>query len=324
MTVQVFSAEDVRARLPMAVCIELMEQVQAALSRGEINLPLRSATQLPFGEADQASLLIMPGALTSPPVSGAKLLSLYPENGQMNPPLPTIQGYVLLFAGSDGRPLALVEAASLTAIRTAAASAAATRALARPEASSLALLGCGVQAASHLEAMRAVRPVSNVTVWGRDPARARAFAARQDSGELTISVAESPEEAVRGADLVCAVSGSPTPVILGEWLSPGVHLNLVGAHTAATREADGRTLARARVFTEVLAFAMAEAGDILLAVQEGALATEDIAGEIGQVFNGDLAGRRSDEEITLNKSLGNTAQDLIAAHQVLTGGGPDG
>jgi ornithine cyclodeaminase len=261
----------------------------------------------------------MPGALTDPAVFGAKLVSLYPHNSQGPEPRPTIQGHVLLFEGNHGRPLALIEAASLTAIRTAAASAAATSALAASDARTLALLGYGVQAVSHLEAMCAVRPIERVRVWGPDADRAAAFAVRQQRPDLEIEAAASVEDAVREADLVCAVSGASTPILHGEWLAPGVHVNLVGAHSADCREADGRTLARARIFTEISGFALAEAGDIVLAIEEGAISADKIAGEIGDVHAGRLEGRQSADQITLYKSLGNTAQDLIAAHQVWLG-----
>jgi ornithine cyclodeaminase len=310
----VFDAAAVQERLPMAACIDLMAEVQGAISRGEISLPLRSFVPLP----DPANgLLVMPGGLKTPPVFGAKLLSLFPGNSTSN--LPVIQGQVLLFDGTDGRPLALVEAAALTAIRTAAASAAATRLLANDETATLALLGYGVQAHSHLEAMRCVRGIEEVRVWGRDPDRAAAFAARY-ADTLDIRPAASPEAAVRGATVICAVTGATEPVIHSDWIQPGCHLNLVGAHSPAAREADGLTLARARVFTEISEFAMAESGEILLAIEEGFLEEADIAGEIGAVINGDLEGRQSPDQITLYKSLGNTAQDLAAAHAVLAAG----
>jgi alanine dehydrogenase len=315
----VFEAHDVQARLPMERCIELMHKVQVSLSRGKIELPLRTFMPLPFRPGGGNGLLLMPGALSEPPVFGAKLLSIFPENGRRPEPLPVIQGHVLLFDGSSGEPLALIDAASLTAIRTAAASGAATRALAREDAGTLALLGYGVQADTHLAAMRAVRPIHHVRVWGPSPDRADAFARRHEAPGLTIEPVTSPEAAVRGAEVICAVSASRTPIIRGDWLAPGTHLNLVGAHSPDSREADAGTLARARVFTEIGEFALAEAGDLLLAIEEGVITAEDIAGEIGQVFAGDLEGRQSLEQITLYKSLGNTAQDLIAAHQVYHG-----
>ncbi len=315
-SIPVFDAEVVRQRLPMSRCIDLLTDLHASISRGEVELPLRSGVPLPFEPEGSNTLLVMPGALPDPAVFGAKLLSIYPDNGNAQLPLPVIQGHVLLFDGANGSPLALVDAASLTAIRTAAASGAASRALARSDASTLALLGYGVQAESHLEAMRAVRSVEQVRVWGPNPEKAAAFADRFSDSELRIEAVSSAEDAVTDADLVCAVTASTTPVIQGQWLSPGCHLNLVGAHSPSTREADGATLARARIFTEITEFAFAEAGDLLLAMKEGAIERSAIAGEIGDVFNEEIAGRERDDQITLYKNLGNVAQDLVAAYHV--------
>ena len=317
-SIPVFDAEQVQARLPMAACIDLLTDVQAMLSRGQVELPLRTGVPLPFEPEGSNLLLVMPGALPEPAVFGAKLLSIYPGNGPSS--LPVIQGYVLLFDGDNGMPLALIEAASLTAIRTAAASAAASRVLARPESSSLALLGYGVQAASHLQAMRCIRPISEVRVWGPDPQKATAFAAANGDGEVSIEAVPSAEAAVTDADLICAVSASRTPVISGDWIRPGCHINLVGAHSPQTREADADTLASARVFTEITEFAMAESGDLLLAIEEGAISAGNIAGEIGSVFNGSITGREHDAQITLYKNLGNVAQDLAAAHHIVAAG----
>ena len=166
--------------------------------------------------------------------------------------------------------------------------------------------------------MCCVRPVREVRVWGPDPAKAKAFADRKRPVQLPVTAVDSVEAAVSGADLVCAVSAARTPILRGEWLAQGAHVNLVGAHAADSREADGGTLARARVFTEITAFAMAEAGDILLAIAEGLITADHIAGEIGSVLAGSTPGRTRPEEITLYKSLGNTAQDLIAAQHVLS------
>ena len=265
-------------------------------------------------------MLVMPGALPEPAVFGAKLLSLYP--GNRDTALPVIQGQVLLFDGANGKPLALVDAASLTAIRTAAASGAATRVLARTDASKLALLGYGVQAASHLEAMRSVRPIRQVSIWGPHPEKAEAFAAEHDAEGLSVRAVASATAAIEDADLICAVSASPTPIVKGDDLKPGCHVNLVGAHSPSTREADSETLKRARVFTEITEFALAEAGDLLLAIEDGAITLEHIAGEIGSVFNGEVAGREHDDQITLYKNLGNVAQDLAAAHHVYAANGP--
>lgn len=314
MSVLVLDSETVLATLNMPACIDLMAATQAAISRGEIELPLRSMLQV----ADGAGYFgVMPGEIGSGEVFGAKLVTLFPDNPDRG--VPTVQGHILLFDRADGTPLALVEASSVTALRTAAASAAATRVLARQDAATLAVLGCGVLAETHLDAMLAVRPVRDVRIWGRNLEKATAFAERHADREgADVRAVADAAEAVAGADLVCTVTGSYTPILEGQWLSPGAHVNLVGAHNPATREADGRVLERGRVYTEITEFALAEAGDLLLAMEEGHFARTDIVGEIGQAIDGQVPGRSSESEITVYKSLGNTAQDLAAAHYVYT------
>ncbi len=300
--------------LTMPACIDLMAATQAAISRGEIRLPLRA--MLPVGEGS-AVFIVMPGKIGKTRIFGAKLVSLFPDNPARG--MPAVQGHVALFDGENGSPLALVEAASITAVRTAAASGAATRLLARHNASTLALLGCGVQAETHLEAMLAVRPVREVRVWGRSLEKAEAFAARHAGmGGARVAAVGGARQAVAGADLICTVTGSRTPILKGEWVDSGAHLNLVGAHNPATREVDGTAMSRGRVFTEITEFALAEAGDLLLAIEEGHLAEADIAGEIGEAIDGKIPGRSREDDITIYKNQGNTAQDLAAAHYVYT------
>ena len=300
--------------LTMPACIDLMAATQAAISRGEIRLPLRA--MLPVGEGS-AVFIVMPGKIGKTRIFGAKLVSLFPDNPARG--MPAVQGHVALFDGENGSPLALVEAASITAVRTAAASGAATRLLARHNASTLALLGCGVQAETHLEAMLAVRPVREVRVWGRSLEKAEAFAARHAGmGGARVAAVGGARQAVAGADLICTVTGSRTPILKGEWVDSGAHLNLVGAHNPATREVDGAAMSRGRVFTEITEFALAEAGDLLLAIEEGHLAEADIAGEIGEAIDGKIPGRSREDDITIYKNQGNTAQDLAAAHYVYT------
>lgn len=312
MNVPVLDSDTVFRTLPMLACIDLMAATQAAVSRGDIELPLRSMLTV----ADGAGYFgVMPGEIGADGVFGAKLVTLFPDNPSRG--IPAVQGYILLFNRADGASLAFVEAASVTALRTAAASAAATRVLAREDASTLAVLGCGVLAATHLEAMLAVRPVRDVWIWGRDFEKATAFAERHaNQGGARVQAVADAAEAVTDAHLVCTVTGSHTPILRGDWLSPGAHVNLVGAHNPATREADGVVLERGRVYTEITEFALAEAGDLLLAVEEGHFALDDIVGEIGQAIDGTIPGRRDDDEITLYKSLGNPAQDLAAAQAV--------
>ena len=304
-----FAADTVRRVLRMDACIDLMADTQAAISRGEITPPLRSFVPVAEGKGGMG---IMPG--DTPSAFGAKLVSIYAGNPARG--LPMIQGCIVVFDRETGSPAALVEGASVTGIRTAAASGAATRALAREDASVLALLGYGVQAETHLEAMRCVRPVREVRVWGPSLEKAERFAAAYADDELAISAVATAREAISGADLVCGVSAASEPVIEGRRLADGCHVNLVGSHSPRTREADGETMGRARVFTEITAFAMKEAGDILLAIEEGFLTEGDLAGEIGAVIDGAIEVRRSEDEITLYKSLGNVAQDLAAAHYI--------
>ena len=302
-------AQRVRRVLRMNACIDLMAETQSAISHGEITLPLRSFVPVADGKA---VLGLMPGEI--PSTFGAKLISLYPANP--NRDLPMIQGCIVLFDRETGAPAAVIDGGSITAIRTAAASGAATRELARPESRVLALLGYGVQAETHLEAMCCVHPIREVRVWGPSIGKARSFAERHTSGERVVTAVATAREAILGADIVCAVSSATAPIVEGPWLAPGCHVNLVGSHTPKTREADGETLGRARVFTEITSFAMQEAGDILLAIQEGRISEDDLCGEIGAVINGRIDGRRDEREITLYVSLGNIAQDLAAANFV--------
>lgn len=314
VNVPVLDSECVYRSLDMPACIDLMAATQAAVSRGDIRLPPRSVLQV----ADSTGyFFVMPGEIGANEVLGAKLVTLFPENPYRG--VPTVQGYILLFDSTDGSPLALVDAASVTALRTAAASGAATRLLAREDASVVAMLGCGVLAETHLQAMLAIRPVQDVRIWGRNLEKATAFAERHaDKGGARLQAVAEAAEAVADAHLVCTVTGSYTPILKGDWLSPGAHVNLVGAHNPATREADGVVLERGRVYTEVTEFALAEAGDLLLAIEEGHFAQSDIVGEIGAAVDGKVGGRTDENEITVYKSLGNTAQDLAAAHYVYT------
>ena len=314
MNAPFLDSKTVFRNLDMPACIDLMAATQAAISRGDIELPLRSMLPIADGAGHFG---VMPGEIRANGVFGAKLVTLFPENPARG--IPNVQGYILLFNRTDGSPLALVEASSVTALRTAAASGAATRLLAREDASVLAVLGCGVLAATHLEAMLAVRPVRDVRIWGRNLDKATAFAERHaDQGGAQLRAVADAAEAVADADLVCTVTGSYTPILEGGWLSPGAHVNLVGAHSPSTREADSVVLERGRVYTEITEFALAEAGDLLLAIEAGRFARSDIVGEIGQAIDGGIPGRTSNNEITVYKSLGNIAQDLAAAHFVYT------
>ncbi|MDX1503454.1 MAG: ornithine cyclodeaminase family protein [Thermoanaerobaculia bacterium] len=303
---------EVRRLLPMGRCIDLMGEALAALGRGDGLNPLRSALPTPDGSG---LLCVMPGYLGAPPVVGIKVITIFEGNHAAG--LDSHQGWVLLFDAGDGRPVAAVDAGEITAIRTAAVSGLATRLLARPDASSLALLGSGVQARTHLEAMLAVRPIERIRVWSRTRSHAEALAAgHQEAGGEPVEVVDTPRAAVEDADLVCTTTASPEPIVEGGWLAPGCHLNDVGSSVANERELDTEAVRRSRLFVDRRESTLNEAGDFLIPRAEGAVDDGHIVGELGEILLGECEGRRSAEEITLFKSLGLAVEDLAAAHHV--------
>jgi len=293
----------------MQQCIEIMESAMLAVSSGSVSIPPR--TFVPLTDPDN-HLGLMPGSASELPAYGAKVISLHPGNSARE--LPVIQGFVALFDSETGTPVAIIDGATVTAVRTAAASGLATRVLARENASSHGVLGTGVQAATHIEAIACVRDIGTVRVWGRDSEKARSFADKQSrrSG-LEVVAVESAAEAA-SCDIVSAVTSAPEPVLEGARIAPGAHVSLVGAHTPTTRESDSETIARSSIYVDLLASARAEAGDILIPVAEGRIRWRDVVGEIGQVLAGEIAGRVNDKQITLYKSLGIVAQDLFVAN----------
>lgn len=309
----------VEACLPMADCIEAVDFALRSLTRGEAVQPLRSPHWTPDRHA---ILVVMPGlldlsgsaALAGPGggwILGVKVLSVVPDNHLHGE--ESHQGMVLLFEAERGRPLACLDAVAVTAIRTAAASAVATRALARPDAGDLALLGSGTQARSHLDAMRAVRGLRRIRVWSRRPESARRFAEEESRRvSLPIEPMTTAREALEGADLICTLTAATEPILQRDWIAPGAHLNAVGACTPKARELDADTVAAARLFVDRKESALAESGDFLLARAEGKVTDDHILGELGEVLEGKVTGRQSKEEITLFKSLGIAVEDLAA------------
>jgi ornithine cyclodeaminase len=227
-------------------------------------------------------------------------------------------GLVLLFEIEHGQPVAIVDAAAITAIRTAAASGLATRLLAKPDASDLALLGAGEQASSHLDAMLSVRKLRRIRVWARDSSKAAAFAQAEGARHgVTIEVAQTPREAVLKADIICTVTKAREPILLGEWLEPGVHLNVVGSSIASAAEIDTPAVVKSRFFVDYRGSTINEGGEYLTALRAGAITSDHILAEIGEVANGSKVGRESPRDVTLYKSLGIAPQDLASAHYVL-------
>lgn len=302
-----------RALLPMTECVDLMRPTMIALSEGRVVLPLRSVMAMP---GNRGMLGNMPGYLGDPECFGVKLVSLMPHN---KPPLHSSHlGVVLLFEPEHGRPVALLDAAEITAIRTAAASGLATRLLANPQAGDLALLGAGEQARSHLEAMLSVRPLRRIRVWARDSARAKGFADSEGAKHgVVVETAATVRECVADADLICTLTKAREPILFGEWISPGAHLNVVGSSVAGAAEIDTPTVVKSRFFVDCRNSTVNEGGEYLRALQAGAITPQHIVGEIGEVANGSKSGRKSPFEVTLYKSLGVAPQDLASSHYVL-------
>jgi len=301
----VLSHVDVRRLLPMDECIELMEAALSDLARGRAWQPLRFVIRPP----DEQTLMgLMPAHRSEPQRAyGLKAICIFPENPVYG--LDAHQGGVLLCDGETGQLRALLDASAVTAVRTAAVSAVATRALAREDAKELAILGAGVQARSHLEALPQVRAFEKVRIWSRTPEHAQAVAAE---AELPVEVAESAEAAVTGADVIVTATSSREPVLERAWLAPGAHVNAVGSSIPTARELDNATMAEAALFCDARESLVNEAGDYLMA----GLSEESIRAELGEVLTGSAEGRRDNEELTVFKSLGLGVEDLAAAEHV--------
>ncbi len=300
--------EEVSRRLTYEMCIPIVRQAMIALSRGETKQLLRSIIPL----SDGRLFGIMPGALGAGAPFGAKLISVFHENSARG--MQSHQGLVILFEPESGAPVCAVHAGELTAIRTAAASAVATDALARKDSRCLALLGTGEQAQTHARAISKVRTLESIVVWGRSPARAKAFADRM-SAELNLPVvtAAAVREAVAAADIVCTLTSASEPILRGAWVRPGTHLNLVGSGYAGPTEVDNDLVVRSRFIADSREGVLEQGAEFLRAKAAGLIGDEHVVAEIGQVLAGEIDGRRSVDEITVYKSLGHVVQDLATA-----------
>jgi ornithine cyclodeaminase len=311
MPIRILSHDDVHRCLPPGACADAMEQVLAALARGELYFPLRSVMRPPGAIGLMGLMPAYRGG--DNPLYALKAVCIYPDNPAKHG-IDSHQGGVLLYDGETGELTALVDGAALTAVRTAAVTAVATRALARPGSSELAILGAGSQARAHLAALAAVMPLTRVRVQSRTFAHARALAdeARASYG-FPIDAVEDVGDAVRGADVVVTVSTAREPIIDADQLEPGMHVNLVGSSISSTREITGAGLARTSLFVDRRESTVNESGDYLMAIAEGAIDEGHIRAELGDVLAGIAEGRGSDDEITAFKSLGIAVEDLAAA-----------
>jgi ornithine cyclodeaminase/alanine dehydrogenase-like protein (mu-crystallin family) len=309
---RLIDADEVRANLTYEVCIPMVRAAMIALARGETRQLLRSIMHFEDGRM----FGVMPGAMGDTGVFGAKVLSVFPKNFEVG--RPSHQGVVLMFDPVSGELSCVAEARTITSIRTGAASAVATDALARPDARRLAVLGYGEQAETHVRAISKVRPLERVAVWGRSLERAQAFAARMQAelGIETVAVA-SGQAAVADADIVCTVSAAADPILKGAWVAPGTHVNLVGSSFAGPVEADDDLVVRARFIADYREGVLKQGAEFLKAKAAGLIGDDHVVGEIGQVLDGALEGRQSADQVTVYKSLGHIVQDLASVQALL-------
>lgn len=305
---RVFTAADVAAALPYATLINALDQA----FRVPVSAPARTFHTIPVPEGSDGSLILMP-AWAPGRRACVKIASVFPGNQSRG--IPTVQAQVLLLDASNGNCLAILEGGEITRRRTAAASALAARYLARPDARELLVVGTGAlapyMAAAHCE----VRRFERIHVWGRDPAKAQACVRLIASQlpELVVSVVGELESAVRSADLITCATTAAQPLVKGQWLQQGVHLDLVGSFSATTREADSDAIACARVFVDTYEGARREAGDLLIPIAEGRISPDHIQGDLAALARGAAYGRISQQDLTAFKSVGTAIEDLAAA-----------
>jgi len=304
--------EKIASLLPMEECIEVMEKMFRSLAAGECLQPLRNIMRLPDGSG---VLGMMPGHAAKLGVMGIKVISVFHANKEAG--FPSHQGIVMLFDAKNGQPLMLFDALEITAIRTAAASAVATKLLARDNSSTLAIIGSGEQAKRHIEAMLLVRNIKQVNLWSRNENNAKHLA-NELSAEYNIPVhiKKNVQQAVEHADIICTVTASKEPVVMGDWIAAGTHINAVGSSIAAARELDTATIVRSRLFTDRYESLFNEAGDFLIPKKEGAITDDHVKAEIGEVLSGTKKGRENNEEITVFKSLGIATEDIFSAYHI--------
>ena len=310
--IKIIDQETVERILTMDVCINAMEEAMIASTNKTVTIPPRL-----FGPLHDKSgyFGVMPGSSVEPPAFGVKVATVKPENPAQG--RPVIQGFVALFDHHTGEPLSIIDAGSITAIRTAATSGMATKHLAREDVKTHLIAGTGVQAPVHAKSILSARPsIKETYIWGRDFNKAEKVA--EELSKLLPCKVSAVKDIEEGADseVISMVTASNEPLLKGKWLSPGTHVNLVGAHAPDAREADTETITRSRVFVDLLESAKNEAGDILIPINEGKFSFDNICGEIGSVVENKIPGRQSHDEITVYKSLGVVSQDIYAAWKV--------
>jgi len=304
--------EKIASSLPMRECIEVMEKMFCSLTKGECTQPLRSIMWLP----DKKGLLgMMPGYDAIGGVMGIKVISVF--HGNKDQGYPSHQGVVVLFDTKYGQPLMIFDAAEITSIRTAAASAVATRLLSRRDSEVLAVIGSGEQAQRHIESMLVVRKINRINIWSRNEKNAADLAAKvSNKCNIEIVTTKNARQAVNNADIICTVTSSSQPVVLGDWLKSGTHINAVGSSTPTARELDTEAILKAKLYTDCYESILNEAGDFLIPKKEGAITDSHIQGDIGEALLGMKKGREDNSEITVFKSLGIASEDIFSCWHI--------
>jgi alanine dehydrogenase len=311
--IRILSRQDVRQALPMRQAIEAVKRAFAQLSTGQANVPLRVALDVP---RHNGVTLFMPGYLSADDQMAVKIVSVFNDNPSQG--LPLIHALVIVVDATTGSPTAVMDGAYLTALRTGAASGAATDLLARPDAHTAAIFGAGAQGRTQLEAVCAVRPIHQAWVYDVAPRQAAAYAEEMSQRlSLPVRVAETPAQAVCQADVICTATTATSPVFADADVPPGTHVNAVGAYTPHMQEVPPETVLRARVVIDHRESSLAEAGDLLIPIEQGLMTEDHIYAELGEIAAGSKPGRASPDEITLFKSVGVAVQDVAAASAVL-------
>jgi alanine dehydrogenase len=307
----ILSENDLRKLLKMGEVINAIEDGFRALARGDAVAPSRLHLEIP---ESSGVLLEMPSraSLEANSLLGTKVVTVFEKNPARN--LETVQAVYLLIDGDTGAPLALLEGRFITAIRTAATSALATRLLASDEKKRLAIFGTGVQAWFHIEAMLQVAAIESIMIASRSEAKASAFSERVKSLYDVPCEMAAPDQAASLANLICTCTSSPAPLFDGRLVQPGTHINAVGAFTPQTRELDTEAIRRALVFIDAEQAAGREAGEILIPIAEGAIASSHVRGTLAYLLTGKVSGRASPNDITIFKSSGLAIEDLVTAH----------
>jgi ornithine cyclodeaminase len=316
MRIRVLSQQDVQQAVSMAQAIDAVKGAFAQLSAGQATVPLRTQLSVP---GHNGVALLMPAYLQATNELAVKIVSVFSDNNERS--LPTIHALVVVLDAATGAPAAVLDGTYLTALRTGAASGAATDLLARPDAQRVAIFGAGTQGRTQLQAVCTVREV--MQAWVYDPVRARAeqyvSEMRGHGGSIPqeIQVAESPVQAMADADIICTATTSTTPVFPDTALKAGEHINAIGAYTPEMQEVNEATVARARIVVDSREACLAEAGDLIIPLQRGVITEADIHAELGEIVLGTKPGRETSQEVTLFKAVGNAVQDVAVSRLAL-------